>query len=109
MTFAGQYPGIGYAQGAEFNFWITSSSDLLSGLGTQTFTNVLKLNANGNATFGGTVKVQNGGTMRSGTGSPNSAVTGSVGDIFLRTDGGTTTTMYVKESGNNTTTGWVAK
>lgn len=48
-------------------------------------------------------------TIRSGTGTPASAVTGNVGDIFLRTDGGTSTTLYVKETGNGTNTGWVAK
>lgn len=44
-----------------------------------------------------------------GTGSPNSAVTGSVGDIYIRTDGGVGTTFYVKESGTGTNTGWTAK
>ena len=34
---------------------------------------------------------------------------GGVGDLFLRTDGGAGTTLYVKESGNATTAGWVAK
>lgn len=43
----------------------------------------------------------------SGTGSPNGAVTGSVGDRFYRTDGGAGTTFYVKESGAATNTGWV--
>jgi hypothetical protein len=47
--------------------------------------------------------------IRTGTGAPNSAVTGNVGDIYLRTDGGATTTLYVKESGAGTNTGWVAK
>lgn len=46
--------------------------------------------------------------IRTGTGSPNSAVSGSVGDIFLRTNGSTSTTLYVKESGSATTTGWTA-
>lgn len=44
--------------------------------------------------------------IRTGTGSPNSAVSGSVGDLFLRTNGGASTTLYVKESGSATTTGW---
>lgn len=47
--------------------------------------------------------------VRTGTGSPNGSVIGSVGDLFLRTDGGTSTTLYVKQSGANTLTGWVAK
>lgn len=43
------------------------------------------------------------------TGTPQNNQSGNVGDIALRTDGGTGTTLYVKESGAGTTTGWVAK
>jgi hypothetical protein len=44
-----------------------------------------------------------------GSGTPLSAVTAPVGSIYYRSDGGTTTTLYVKESGAQTNTGWVAK
>jgi hypothetical protein len=44
-----------------------------------------------------------------GTGTPESAVTASRGTIYLRTDGGANTTLYVKETGDATNTGWVAK
>jgi len=44
----------------------------------------------------------------SGTGSPNTVLTAPVGSLFLRTDGGTNTTLYVKESTSGNT-GWVAK
>lgn len=44
----------------------------------------------------------------SGTGSPEGAVTADVGSLFLRTNGGAGTTLYVKESGTGNT-GWVAK
>lgn len=44
----------------------------------------------------------------SGSGSPESAVTAPVGSIYTRTDGGASTTLYVKESGSGNT-GWVAK
>jgi sporulation protein YlmC with PRC-barrel domain len=47
--------------------------------------------------------------IRRGTGDPNTVVLGSVGDIWIRTDGGAVTTLYVKESGTSTNTGWVAK
>lgn len=47
--------------------------------------------------------------VSSGTGSPNGVVTGSVGDLYTRTDGGAGTTLYVKESGTATNTGWVGK
>lgn len=45
--------------------------------------------------------------IRTGTGSPESVVTGTVGDIFIRTDGGASTTLFVKESGTGNT-GWIA-
>lgn len=45
----------------------------------------------------------------SGTGTPEGSVTGNVGDLYTRTDGGAGTTLYVKESGASTNTGWVAK
>ena len=41
-----------------------------------------------------------------GSGTPESAVTGSVGDLFLRTDGADGTSAYTKTSGFATTTGW---
>jgi hypothetical protein len=47
-------------------------------------------------------------TWTSGTGTPEGAVTAAVGSMFTRTDGGASTTLYVKESGAGNT-GWVAK
>jgi hypothetical protein len=44
-----------------------------------------------------------------GTGSPNGVITGNIGDIYINDLGGSGTTMYVKESGTNTNTGWVGK
>jgi hypothetical protein len=44
----------------------------------------------------------------SGAGTPEGAVTAVVGSLFTRTDGGSNTTLYVKESGSGNT-GWVAK
>ena len=51
----------------------------------------------------------NGVALRTGTGSPNGAVTGSPGDLYLNKSGGAGTTLYVKESGTGTNTGWVGK
>jgi hypothetical protein len=45
---------------------------------------------------------------RTGTGTPEGAVTAPVGSLFTRTDGGAGTTLYVKETGAGNT-GWVAK
>jgi hypothetical protein len=46
--------------------------------------------------------------MRGGAGAPNGVVTAAVGAIWIRTDGGAGSTLYVKESGTGNT-GWVAK
>lgn len=48
------------------------------------------------------------GLMFSGTGSPETVVAASVGALYLRTDGGAGTTLYVKESGAGNT-GWIGK
>lgn len=45
----------------------------------------------------------------SGTGTPEGAVTADIGTAYLRSDGGAGTTLYIKESGNGTNTGWAAK
>lgn len=44
-----------------------------------------------------------------GAGSPEGVVTASPGAMYLNTAGGTGTTLYVKQTGSNTNTGWVAK
>jgi len=54
------------------------------------------------------IAMNSGAVIVSGNGSPNSVVSAPVGSIFLRADGGTSTSMYVKESGTGNT-GWVAK
>lgn len=41
-----------------------------------------------------------------GAGTPNGNVVGSPPDIYLNTSGGASTTMYLKESGTDTNTGW---
>ncbi len=50
-----------------------------------------------------------GTLITQGTGSPNGAVTGNPGDLYLNKSGGAGTTLYVKESGSATNTGWVGK
>lgn len=44
----------------------------------------------------------------SGSGSPEGVQSAVVGSLYLRTNGGATSTLYVKESGSGNT-GWVAK
>ena len=48
-------------------------------------------------------------TITSGTGSPESVVTASPGSMYTNLSGGAGTTLYIKESGAGTDTGWVAK
>ena len=49
-----------------------------------------------------------GPTISAGAGTPESVIIAPVGSLFLRSDGGTGTTLYVKETGSGNT-GWVAK
>ena len=44
----------------------------------------------------------------SGAGTPESAVTAGIGSVWYRNNGGSSTTLYIKESGTSNT-GWVAK
>lgn len=46
-------------------------------------------------------------TLHSGAGSPEGVVTSIVGSVYLRTNGSTGTTLYIKETGASNT-GWVA-
>ncbi len=62
----------------------------------------------------GGIKLNNAGatlsaTISVGSGSPEGVVTANPGSLFLNLTGGANTTLYVKESGTATNTGWVAK
>ncbi|HEY1813023.1 MAG TPA: hypothetical protein VGG74_11820 [Kofleriaceae bacterium] len=57
----------------------------------------------------GSITLNNGPKIQTGSGSPNSSVTGNPGDLYLNTGGGSATTLWVKESGTGTNTGWVGK
>lgn len=62
----------------------------------------------------GGIKLNNAGatlsaTISVGSGSPQGVVTANPGSLFLNLAGGANTTLYVKESGTATNTGWVAK
>jgi hypothetical protein len=60
--------------------------------------------------FAGPIRMgTTGGPLwQTGSGSPEGAVTAPVGSLYTRTDGGASTTLYVKESGTGDT-GWIAK
>lgn len=57
----------------------------------------------------GPIGVQNTNALiYAGNGDPQNNVTAQIGSLYLRTNGGANTTLYVKESGTGNT-GWVAK
>lgn len=43
-----------------------------------------------------------------GFGSPEGVVTAKMGDVYINRNGGTSSTFWMKETGFNTNTGWVA-
>jgi hypothetical protein len=56
----------------------------------------------------GRLEVGPGPRVLVGTNTPEGAITAPIGTLFLRTNGGANTTLYVKESGTGNT-GWIAK
>lgn len=56
----------------------------------------------------GAITVAGGAKILCGTGSPEGSKTAPVGSLYLRSDGGASTTLYVKQSGTGNT-GWVGK
>lgn len=44
-----------------------------------------------------------------GAGSPLNVVVANIGTLYVRTDGGAGSTLYVKEANSGASTGWVAK
>jgi hypothetical protein len=57
---------------------------------------------------GGTTANAGTGRFLTGLGEPETHVIGNVGDVFQRLDGARGKTLYVKEEGHGTTTGWTA-
>jgi hypothetical protein len=47
--------------------------------------------------------------VRFGTGSPEGVVAADRGTIYMRTDGSTSTTLYIKTDDDGEATGWTAK
>lgn len=104
------YSGIGRAQiyeprtlstGASGEVLPPRGSDLLYPLGTASFRFT--------GVWAGSFYAGAGATFwTSGTGSPEGVVTAPIGSLFTRTNGSTSTTLYVKEAGAGNT-GWVAK
>jgi hypothetical protein len=62
----------------------------------------------------GGIKLNNAGltlsaTISVGSGSPEGVVTANPGSLYLNLSGGANTSLFVKESGTATNTGWVGK
>lgn len=68
------------------------------------------LDVAGDALISGVIYLNDAKTLGifHGTGTPEGAVTASIGSTFHRTDGGAGTSLYVKESGTGNT-GWIGK
>lgn len=117
-TVSGEYPG-----------WLlsddTATKDILVRNGSQvnttgnafhvyndTDSTYLVRAGSANTTLGGSRLYLNNSTsvcIIFGSGTPEGSVAAGVGSTFHRTDGGTSTSLYVKESGGVGNTGWVAK
>ena len=63
----------------------------------------------GAASRGGTAAGSGAGRFLVGLGDPINKVVGNVGDTFQRLDGTPGATLYIKETGQGTSTGWTAK
>jgi hypothetical protein len=76
------------------------------GIGNLPFDSVV---VGGATSRGGTTAHSGAGRFIAGLGDPNNKVIGNAGDIFQRLDGTPGATLYVKETGSGTNTGWTAK
>lgn len=81
---------------------IGGSGEVSCTLDNSVHTAQMAMDANGNYSVDATAKII------MGSGSPEGVFTAGIGSLFLRTDGGAGTALYVKESGTGNT-GWVAK
>lgn len=75
--------------------------------GTGTFNAQFRVLNNVYTTNYQSVKINSDRFILSGSGTPESSVTGPVGSFYLRTDGAAGTTAYIKETGSGNT-GWSA-
>jgi hypothetical protein len=87
------------------------NSSVLSNYAFRLMTNIISA-INGVVTPSGVSQntLGNGVTISSGSGSPEGAVAGNIGDLFLSTSGGASTTLFVKQTGApGSTEGWQGK
>ena len=72
-------------------------------------TNLGASNKKWNVAYANEVNFGGGGRIITGTGSPEGVINTNPGAIYINLNGGTGTTLYVKETGAGLPTGWVAK
>jgi len=72
-------------------------------------TNLGAINKRWNVAYAKEINFGDGGRIITGEGSPEGVIVTSLGAIYINVDGGTGTTLYVKETGDGLSTGWVAK
>jgi hypothetical protein len=95
--------GSGAASGSDGVFFVYDRRQAVMRLQIDTSGNVI-VPSNGRIRFNSST----GPLDFAGSGTPEGSLTAPVGSTFRRTDGGTGTSFYVKESGTGNT-GWVAK
>ena len=94
--------GNGTGTGGSGSVIVRTASAGSSGSSANTMTERFKIDKDGIVTLNNAVK------LLASSGSPEGAITAPIGSLYLRTDGGSGTTLYVKESGTGNT-GWVGK
>ena len=102
--------GFCMGSGASFHFR-TGATPSTSGTDVATLNSSGDFAPIGNLVLSGTgkgVTFASTAKILSGAGSPESVVAAPVGSLYLRSDGGAGTTLYVKQSGTGNT-GWVGK
>lgn len=106
--FAGADTAAESGSNAGSNFYIRALSDAGALIGNAVVINRATMAATfaAGVTITGTLTLGTP-TIRSGSGTPEGVVTAPVGSLFLRTNGGASTTLYVKETGTGNT-GWRA-
>ena len=126
-VFGGGSPAVSVKNGAVFGFASNNSSndvmlvrDAANVLALKNSTTAQEFRVYGTTTGSKYLSAKHDGTngiitdsgssnvIRWGTGTPEGSVTAPVGSLYLRKDGGASTTLYIKESGSGNT-GWIAK
>jgi hypothetical protein len=107
------YEGVRLGTGALGGGGACSTTLVNSGAGTlQVVGGVTYVSSTGTITnaplHASSITLDTGCKILSGSGTPEGAVAAPVCSLFLRTDGSTTTTLYVKTTGAGNT-GWTAK